>query len=300
MIFDTHAHYDSRQFNEDRDELLNFLRLGKVVKEGSLIDCVPVRRIVNVGADMTSSHTTVELSKGFEFIYGAVGVHPDSAGELVWYAQGPNDKDYAGIVKNEETCRKNIEELRKLASEKKVVAIGEIGLDYHWDIWPREIQKEAFRLQWNLAEELGLPVIIHSRDAAEDTMDMLKEFCYGAGSSTLKAPTIRPRAVLHCYSYSPEQAAEYLKMGLMFGIGGVVTFKNARKCKEVVELVPLDRILLETDCPYMAPDPYRGKRNHSGYITYVAETIADIKGVDVEEVYSVTYKNAENFFNMTP
>ena len=316
-IFDTHAHYDSRQFSEDRDEILKMLRDGSngtdlneagdgIPEEGAVSSRgVPVGRIVNVGADMASSYTTLELAGKYDFIYAAVGVHPDSAGELIWCpekcegtdnvakgSEGESEEEdpYRGIT--EETCKNNREKLKGLSQENKVVAIGEIGLDYHWDIWPRDIQQKAFEFQWRLAAECGLPVIIHSRDAAEDTLRMITDFYREAD----RAGGVFPRAVMHCYSYSPEHAEEYLKMGLMFGIGGVVTFKNAKKLKEVVDLLPLDRILLETDCPYMAPDPFRGKRNNSGYLTYVAGKIAEIKGMDVKEVYKRTWENAEMFF----
>ena len=316
-IFDTHAHYDSRQFYEDRDELLEKIYEATGESEG-----VPVRRIINVGADMASSQTTLELSQKYDHIFAAVGVHPDSAGELIWCpekcAKYENEIIDASAIKDsevnlgqeignaddsdtedpykditEEIWNRNRELLKNLALQKKVVAIGEIGLDYHWDIWPRDIQKKAFEWQWKLAEELKLPVIIHSRDAAEDTLNMIRGFY-----ETKRNTGVLQKAVMHCYSYSPEHAEEYLKMGLMFGIGGVVTFKNAKKLKEVVDLLPLDKILLETDCPYMAPDPFRGKRNNSGYLTYVAEKIAEIKGVDVKTVYDRTWDNAEEFFDL--
>ena len=193
-----------------------------------------------------------------------------------------------GIFENLHIER-GIEELRRLAQNKKVVAIGEIGLDYHWDVWPREMQKKAFIAQWELAAELKLPVEIHSRDAAEDTMMIVKEM-------RRKYPEIK--VDMHCYSYSREHAEEYLKLGLMFGIGGVATFKNAKKLKEILEWLPMDRILLETDCPYMAPEPFRGKRNTSALLTYVAEKIAEIKGIAVEEVYRQTEANAINFFGL--
>lgn len=325
-IFDTHAHYDSRQFNEDRDELLKIIYEATGESGG-----VPVRRIINVGADMASSQTTLELSQKYDHIFAAVGVHPDSAGELIWCqekcAKYENEIIDASAIKDsegnlgqeignaddsdtedpykditEEICNRNRKLLKNLAQQKKVVAIGEIGLDYHWDIWPRDIQKKAFEWQWKLAEELKLPVIIHSRDAAEDTLNMIKGF-YELETKISDTAEIEEnfnlRAVMHCYSYSPEHAEEYLKMGLMLGIGGVVTFKNAKKLKEVVDMLPLDKILLETDCPYMAPDPFRGKRNNSGYLTYVAEKIAEIKGVDVKTVYDRTWDNAEEFFDLS-
>ena len=315
-IFDTHAHYDSRQFKEDREEILRYLHEEQDISVG---------RIVNNGADMASSYTSLKLAEEHDFIYAAVGVHPDSAGELIFSPEGYEvyeDEEDSGTnadtgsnnkketteqaagnesVKRkiipEEVCRKNREELRLLTENRKVVAVGEIGLDYHWDVWPREIQQEAFRWQWKLAEETGLPVIIHSRDAAEDTLKMVQGF-YGdrTPGKCSSVDNRHVKAVMHCYSYSVEHAEEYLKLGLMFGIGGVVTFKNAKKLKEVVDMLPLEHIMLETDCPYMAPDPFRGKRNHSGYLTYVAEKIAEIKGVDVKKVYDVTWDNAVRFF----
>lgn len=310
-IFDTHAHYDSRQFKEDREEILRYIHEEQDISVG---------RIVNNGADMASSYTSLKLAEEHDFIYAAVGVHPDSAGELIFSPEGYKEyeddngaQDKNGtpdqaegnaekrIVIPKDVCSKNREELRALTSNKKVVAVGEIGLDYHWDVWPREIQKKAFEWQWKLAEETGLPVIIHSRDAAEDTLKMVQGF-YGdrTPGKCSSVDNRHVKAVMHCYSYSVEHAEEYLKLGLMFGIGGVVTFKNAKKLKEVVDMLPLDNIMLETDCPYMAPDPFRGKRNHSGYLTYVAEKIAEIKGVDVKKVYDATWDNAVRFFMPSP
>lgn len=317
-IFDTHAHYDSRQFKEDREEILRYIHEEQDISVG---------RIVNNGADMASSYTSLKLAEEHDFIYAAVGVHPDSAGELIFSPEGYEvyeDEEDSGTnadtgsnnkketteqaagnesvrrkIIPEEVCRKNREELRLLTENRKVVAVGEIGLDYHWDVWPREIQKKAFEWQWKLAEETSLPVIIHSRDAAEDTLKMVQGF-YGdrTPGTCSSADNRHVKAVMHCYSYSVEHAEEYLKLGLMFGIGGVVTFKNAKKLKEVVDMLPLEHIMLETDCPYMAPDPFRGKRNNSGYLTYVAEKIAQIKGLDVKQVYDTTWDNACRFFSM--
>ncbi|MBR5732698.1 MAG: TatD family hydrolase, partial [Lachnospiraceae bacterium] len=187
----------------------------------------------------------------------------------------------------------NFAELRKMASMEKVISIGEIGLDYHWNVYPREVQKEAFVKQWELAVELGLPIEIHSRDAAEDTMNIVREMY-----AREKAAGRALRADMHCYSYSPEQAEEYLKMGLYFGIGGVLTFKNAKKLREVVDLVPVEKLLLETDCPYLAPEPHRGQRNNSAYLHSVVAEIARIKGLTGEEVEDITYANACRFFNL--
>nr|WP_294468163.1 TatD family hydrolase [uncultured Sellimonas sp.] len=248
MIFDTHAHYDDEQFDEDRGELL-----------GGMADA-GVGTIVEIGASMESSRNAVRLAEQYPFIYAAVGVHPDNVGEL-----------------NEET----FEELKTMCGHEKVVAVGEIGLDYHWDTEPREVQKHWFIRQLQLAREMGLPVNIHSRDAAEDTMTIMKEYGRGLGG------------IIHCFSYSLEMAQEYVKMGFSIGVGGVVTFKNGRKLKEIVANLPLEKIVLETDCPYMAPEPNRGKRNDSRNIHYVAEKIAELKNVTKEKVIEQTENNAK-------
>lgn len=248
MIFDTHAHYDDEQFDEDRGELL-----------GGMAD-TGVGTIVEIGASMESSRNAVRLAEQYPFIYAAVGVHPDNVGEL-----------------NEET----FEELKTMCGHEKVVAVGEIGLDYHWDTEPREVQKHWFIRQLQLAREMGLPVNIHSRDAAEDTMTIMKEYGRGLGG------------IIHCFSYSLEMAQEYVKMGFSIGVGGVVTFKNGRKLKEIVANLPLEKIVLETDCPYMAPEPNRGKRNDSRNIHYVAEKIAELKNVTKEKVIEQTENNAK-------
>ena len=248
MIFDTHAHYDDEQFDEDRGELL-----------GGMADA-GVGTIVEIGASMESSRNAVRLAEQYPFIYAAVGVHPDNVGEL-----------------NEET----FEELKTMCGHEKVVAVGEIGLDYHWDTEPREVQKHWFIRQLQLAREMGLPVNIHSRDAAEDTMTIMKEYGRGLGG------------IIHCFSYSLVMAQEYVKMGFSIGVGGVVTFKNGRKLKEIVANLPLEKIVLETDCPYMAPEPNRGKRNDSRNIHYVAEKIAELKNVTTEKVIDQTENNAK-------
>lgn len=253
-IFDTHAHYDDHQFDEDREELLNTFSLNNV----SLV--------VNVGASMNSSRRTLELTKKYDFVYGAVGVHPESA-------DGMDDTLLA--------------EIEEMAQQDKIVAIGEIGLDYHYDEPSRELQKEWFIKQINLARKLGLPMIIHSRDAAEDTLKIMKEQkCEEIGG------------VIHCFSYSREMAQEYLKMGFYIGIGGVVTFKNGKKLKEVADMVPLERIVIETDCPYLAPTPYRGKRNSSLYLPLVIDEIAAIKGITPLEAETATYENGLRLYRM--
>lgn len=253
MIFESHAHYDSGKFAEDREELLLSMQENGI------------GTILNVGATWKSVKTVMELAEQYPFVYAALGLHPDEVGDL-------NEERFA-ILKEE--CQK-----------EKVVAIGEIGLDYYWDHESHELQKKWFLRQLELAKELELPVIIHSRDAAEDTMKMMKEHAAGL------------RGVIHCFSYSKEMAEEYVKMGFYIGVGGVVTFKNGKKLKEVVEAIPLERILLETDCPYLAPEPYRGKRNSSLYLPQIAQAIADIKGVTYEEVVAQTEQNAKLLFGV--
>lgn len=252
MIFDSHAHYDDEAFNMDRDELLSSMK-----EQG-------IEYIINVGASLRSCRSTLALAEKYPFVYAAIGVHPDETGEL-------NDE--------------SIPELHKMCREDKVVAVGEIGLDYYWDKSARDIQAHWFREQLRLAGKEKLPFIIHSREAAADTMEVMKEENAGEIGG-----------VVHCYSYSPEMAMEYVRMGLYIGIGGVVTFKNARKLKETAECVPLERILIETDCPYLSPEPNRGKRNSSLNLPYVAQEIARIKGIDPEEVIRVTNENAKNLF----
>lgn len=254
MIIDTHAHYDDEQFDIDREEILN-----KMGENG-------IELIVNVGADMKTSEQTLKLTEQFPFVYGAVGVHPSSTMEL------------------DET---KIARLKELANMPKIVAIGEIGLDYYWDEPDHDTQKKWFDRQMELAREVKLPMIIHSRDAAKDTLDMMKAAHAGDVSG-----------VIHCYSYSVEMAREYLNMGFYLGIGGVVTFKNAKKLKEVVEYTPIESIVLETDCPYLAPEPNRGKRNSSLYLPSVVEEIARIKGLDAEEVIEITKINATKLYRL--
>ena len=253
MIFDTHAHYDSEQFNEDREELLCSME-----EQG-------VGTIVNVCASYASCERVTNMVQKYPFMYAAVGIHPDHVGSL-----------------NEETFAK----MKELFSRDKVIAVGEIGLDYYWDNESHGLQKKWFIRQLELARELDLPVLIHSRDAAADTMEIMKAHAEGLNG------------VIHCYSYSREMAQEYVKMGFYIGVGGVVTFKNVRKLKETVAEIPLESIVLETDCPYLAPEPYRGKRNHSAYIRYVAETIAEIKGVTYEEVVAQTEENARKMYRL--
>lgn len=258
MIFDTHAHYDDEQFDADREELLSGMKAGGV------------GMIVDAAATVASWDKILELTEKYPFLYGSVGVHPDEVGDL-----------------NEE----NFARMSELADRKKIVAIGEIGLDYYWDKEP-EIQAKQrywFVRQLALAQQAALPVIIHSRDAAEDTMKIMEKACEDG-----------IKGVIHCYSYSPEMAQEYVKMGYFIGVGGVVTFKNARKLVQTVEEIPLSAIVLETDCPYMAPEPHRGTRNDSRNIPYVIEKIAKIKGISAEEVEETTRENAFALFSKVP
>lgn len=253
MLFDTHAHYDDEQFDEDRERLLDFME-----EDG-------VGWIVNASAAVSSWDKVLELTKRYSCVYGMIGVHPDEVGAL-------NEEKFA--------------RMEKLLHEAKIVAVGEIGLDYYWDKENHDIQKEWFIRQLELARKWKLPVNIHSRDAAEDTMAVLKD--YGRGM----------KAIIHCYSYSAEMAKEYVKMGYLIGVGGVVTFKNAKKLKETVKAVPRSHLVLETDCPYLAPEPYRGQRNSSLNLPYVVRAIAEIKNISEEEVARVTTENARAFYGI--
>lgn len=254
MFFDSHAHYDDKAFDTDRDQLL-----GSFPEKG-------IGYVVNAGASFASCERSLELADKYPFLYAALGIHPE-------HAQTLDDE--------------GLEWLRGRLSDPKVAAVGEIGLDYYWDEPDRMIQIEAFRRQLDLAKEAGKPAIIHSRDAARDTLDMMRAE-YGKD---------RP-AVIHCFSYSKETAREFLDLGYLIGIGGVITFKNARKVKEAVEYIPLDRLLLETDCPYLAPDPHRGQRNSSLNLPLVAARIAALKGLTAEEVEEVTFRNAKRFYGI--
>ena len=254
MIFDTHAHYDDDAFDEDRDELLASMAAKNV------------EYIVNVGASMASSERSLGLAEKYPFIYAAVGVHPDEVGEL-----------------DEEKFAK----LREWTKHEKVKAVGEIGLDYYWDKEGHDLQKHWFMRQMELSHEANLPMIVHSREAAKDTLDMV-----------IAAKPLDLSGIIHCYSYSVEQAREYLNMGYYIGIGGVLTFKNAKKLKEVAEYAPLSQIVLETDCPYLAPTPFRGKRNDSSMIAYVAEELAAIKNMPVEEVLRITNENGKKLYHI--
>lgn len=258
MIFETHAHYDDDKFTEDRDELI------LAVHESG------VHPIINVGASIHSTQTTLELAKHYPFIYAAVGVHPSDVADL-------NEDTFAW--------------LKEQTTYAKTVAVGEIGLDYYWDKEAdvQEKQRYWFGRQLQLAREADLPVIIHSRDAAADTLQVMRDN---------HAETIP--GVIHCYSYSPELAQEFVRMGYYIGVGGVVTFKNAKKLVETVQTIPMERILLETDSPYMAPEPHRGTRNDSRNIPYVIAKIAELKGITPQEVERITEENAYRLFAKCP
>lgn len=254
MIFDSHAHYDDEAFDEDRERLLQ-----QLPEEG-------ITRVVNVGASFDTCEKTIALMERYDYVYGALGIHPSDTDTLT---------------------EENFTRLAHMCEHEKCVAVGEIGLDYHWDEPDREIQKKWFRRQLNLARELKLPVVIHSRDAAQDTIQIMREEHAEAIGG-----------VIHCFAYTKETAQIFLDMGFFIGVGGVVTFKNAKKLKEAVEMIPLERIVLETDCPYLAPDPHRGQRNCSLYIPHMIEKIAEIKGLQPTQVEAAAYENTLRLYQM--
>ena len=254
MIFDTHAHYDDEAFDEDREALLASL------KENG------IGAVTNIGASLESCRTTLKLAEAYPWMYGALGIHPSESGELT---------------------EKDMDWLLEALGNKKIRAVGEIGLDYYWEEPEHEIQKKWFVRQLDLAREVNLPIVVHSRDAAKDTLDIIK----ASGARGMGG-------VIHCFSYGVEMAREYLNMGFYLGIGGVLTFKNGKKLKEVAAYAPLEQIVLETDCPYLAPVPNRGRRNSSLNLPYVVAALAEIKGISEEEVLEVTWKNAENMYRI--
>ena len=252
MLFDTHAHLNDPAFDPDREELMAGLA-GK-----------GVGLVMNAGCSLESSRDIVNMTAKYPWLYGSVGSHPDSASEV-----------------NEAV----IEEYRKLCQNEKIKAIGEIGLDYYYEDIPRDIQKQAFRMQMQLAKELDMPVIVHEREAHDDGMRIVKEFPGVTG-------------VFHCYSGSAEMARQLVKMGWYIGFTGVLTFKNARKAVETAASIPLDRIVIETDCPFMAPEPFRGKRNDPGYLYRMAEKLAEIRGITAEEAAAITTENAKRLYRI--
>ena len=249
-IFDSHAHYDDKAFNNDRYDLLDSL-----FKSG-------ISGIINAGSDLRTSRISLDLSKKYELVYAAVGIHPHEA---------------------QKASRNFINDIRNMIKEG-AVAIGEIGLDYHYDFSPREAQVRIFEDQLKLAKEMDIPVIVHDRDAHMDSMNLLKKY--------------KPKGVVHCFSGSYEMALEVIKLGMYIGIGGALTFKNARKLVEIVSRIDMSKILLETDCPYMTPEPYRGKRNDSSYIPIIAKRIAEIKSRDSQEILNIAAENTKTLFNL--
>lgn len=250
-IFDSHAHYDDKRFSEDLDNVLEEIRENGVCG------------VINIGCDIETSLASIKLAQNRENFYATVGFHPH---EAINAKEGYLDK------------------LRELALEKRVVAIGEIGLDYHYDLSPRDVQRRVFEEQLQLAESLSLPVVIHSREATADTMELVRQY--------------RPRGVVHCFTGSVQTAQECVRLGLYIGFTGVVTFKNARKTLEVVATTPLDRILLETDCPYMSPEPFRGKRCQSDMIAYTAKAIAKVKDISIKEIVDTARENTQKLFSI--
>lgn len=254
MIFDSHAHYNSSKFDEDRDAVLGSLKEGNVAY------------VMNVADSMESLKKVLEIAEKYPFVFASVGVHPEETGELT-------DKD--------------MDILLEYTKHPKVKAIGEIGLDYYWDSVERDVQKKWFARQIDVGKQSNLPIIVHDRDAHGDTIDILKsENARDAGG------------IVHCYSGSREMARDVLNLGMHIGIGGTVTFKNGRKIKEVAEYVPIESIVLETDAPYLAPEPFRGKRNSSDLIKYVIEEIAKIKGISAKDVEEITFQNAKRVYKI--
>lgn len=254
MLIDSHAHLDSDQFKEDLDNVMKKI-------EGSGVELV-----INPGANMESSRKIVELVKKYSILYGAVGVHPHDT---------------------EKMKLEDLNEIKNLAKEEKIVAIGEIGLDYYYDHSPREVQKEMFIEQIKIAKELKLPIIVHEREAAKDVFDIIKE-----------EKDANLTGVIHCFSGSLEMALEYIKLGFYISFGGPVTFKNAKKPKEVVAKIPMDKLLVETDSPYLTPTPYRGKRNDSSYLKYIVEEIAKLRDIEYDLLVKSTNKNTRKLFNI--
>lgn len=251
MLFDSHTHLDDRKFDDDRIEVIEKIRASGVSK------------LVNIGCDIKTSENSIRLAEKYDFIYATVGFHPCDTGDIT---------------------EEHIQKIKQLALHKKVVAIGEIGLDYYWDSVPRDVQKHWFKRQMELAEELKMPVTIHNRDAHEDTYNICK-------NSDAKG-------IVHCYSGSKEMAAEFVKLGYYVSFAGPLTYKNNVKSVEAAKAVPMDRLLVETDAPYLAPDGFRGKRNDSSLVRYTCEKLADIKGVTFEEMVRQTYENAMRVYRI--
>lgn len=250
-IFDTHAHYDDEKFDEDRESLLESLPSKGVVN------------IINCGCDLQSSLKSIEFTEKYDYFYCAVGIHPSNITD---------------------TSYEELEKIKELYRRDKCVAVGEIGLEYHYDFVPKDLQLDIFEKQLRLANELDLPVIVHDREAHEDTINLLKKY--------------KPKGVVHCFSGSVEMAKEVLNLGMYIGLGGAVTFKNARKPLEVAEYLPSDRLLLETDCPYMSPVPFRGQRNSSDLIAFSAKKIAEVRNTDTQQLINIAAENAHRLFKI--
>lgn len=256
-LFDTHAHYNDEKFDEDRDEIIKSIHASGVTK------------FITAGYSLESSKKAIEISKKYEYIYTIIGV-------------SPND-----IPEDEQTIKEQIKKLEKLyKNNEKVVAIGEIGLDYYWNKDNSKLQKVAFREQINLANKLELPIVIHTREAVQDTLDILKK------------NNVNKKGIFHCCPLNRELVKEALKLGFYISFAGPITFKNSKNANEIIEMVPEDRILIETDSPYLSPEPNRGKRNDSRNVRYMAQKIADVKRIDIEEIAKITYENAKNIFNI--
>lgn len=250
-IFDTHAHYDDEKFDEDRESLLESLPSKGVVN------------IINCGCDLQSSLKSIEFTEKYDYFYCAVGIHPSNITDVSY---------------------EELDKIKELYRRDKCVAVGEIGLEYHYDFVPKDLQLDIFEKQLRLANELDLPVIVHDREAHEDTMNLLKKY--------------KPKGVVHCFSGSVEMAKEVLKLGMYIGLGGAVTFKNARKPLEIAEYLPSDRLLLETDCPYMSPVPFRGQRNSSDLIAFSAKKIAEVRNTDTQQLINIAAENAHRLFKI--
>ena len=255
MIFDTHVHYNSDAFSEDRDAVIHSLQAAGV------------GTVVNIASDIDSLTECRELGEKYPFLYYTLGIHPSDCGSMT---------------------AETLQQIRIGLLEEKAVAVGEIGLDYYWPQPDRQTQQHWFRQQLRLAAEMRKPVVIHSRNAAEDTLQILQEEHGGANGG-----------VIHCYSYSREMAVEFVKMGFHIGVGGVVTFSNSKRIKKVVQDIPIENIVLETDAPYLAPVPFRGKRNTSALLPYVVEAIAELKGMEAEDVIRITEENARRMYRIT-
>ena len=258
MYFESHAHYDDGRYAKDRHDVIKACRDANV-------GC-----IINIGADMKSSRKSVQLAAEYDFVFAAVGVHPHEAKTL-------NDNSFA--------------ELEKLTAADKVVAVGEIGLDFHYDHSPRDVQRKWFIKQMELAKSVGLPVVLHSREAMAETFDIVK-------SANLTDRGGKGAGVLHCYSGAFDMAQRFVELGYFIGIAGPLTYKNAKKLVEVVKYLPLERILIETDCPYLSPEPFRGKRNDSQNLRFICEKISEIKQIPVENVEEITFQNGRIFFDI--